>query len=143
MATVSKKAEVLADIQTTFGQIPQWVQNIPDSALVGFWGLERDFYLAETRIPNKYKELIGIAVAGATRCKYCQLFHAEGARLNGATEEEIHEAAMMSGVTMMASTYLNSIGADYDQFARETSEIVSYVRAQAARTPVRETRTRA
>jgi len=31
-------------------------------------------------------------VSGATRCRYCQVFHAEAARLNGATDEEIAEA---------------------------------------------------
>jgi AhpD family alkylhydroperoxidase len=138
MATVlTKKAELLADIRETFGLVPSWVENVPEKALPGFWQLQKEFYLGETAIPNKYKELIGLAVAGATRCKYCQLFHVEGARLNGATEEEINEAAMMSGVTMLASTYINALGADYDQFARETAEIVAHVKEQAANEPRR------
>jgi AhpD family alkylhydroperoxidase len=109
------------------------VEDVPEPALSGFWGLFRDFYLAETKIPNKYKELIGLAVSGATRCRYCQLFHAEGARLHGATDEEIAEAAMMSGVTMMGSTFLNTMGTDYEQFRQETLEIVSYVKQQQAK----------
>ncbi len=130
MAIVNKKSDVLAEIRQTFGLVPEWIQELPDSALPGFWALMRDFYLAETKIPNKYKELIGIAVSGATRCRYCQLFHTEGARLAGATDEEIAEAATMAGVTMMGSTYLNSMGTDFDQFRRETLEIVEYVRVQ-------------
>jgi AhpD family alkylhydroperoxidase len=137
MGNVSKKSDVYAEIKQTFGRIPEWIDGVPEAALSGFWSLEHDFYLAETRIPNKYKELIGIAVSGATRCKYCQLFHTEGARLNGATDEEIFEAAMMSGVTMMASTYLNAIGTDFDEFKQETREIVAYVKAQAKNTPSR------
>jgi AhpD family alkylhydroperoxidase len=81
---------------------------MPEEAIGGFWSLLRDFSLAETKIPNKYKELISIAVSGATRCRYCQLFHAEGARLNGATDEEIADASMMAGVTMAGSTFLNA-----------------------------------
>jgi AhpD family alkylhydroperoxidase len=132
MGTVSKKSDVFREIRETFGQVPQWIEVMPESALSGFWGLFRDFYLAETKIPNKYKELIGIAVSGATRCKYCQLFHAEAARLHGATDDEIAEASTMAGVTMMGSTYLNAMGTDYEQFKRETLEIVDHVKKQQA-----------
>lgn len=130
---VGKKSGVYREIEEAFGLVPEWIRSMPESALTGFWGLMRDFYLAETKIPNKYKELIGIAVSGATRCRYCQLFHAEGARLNGATEEEIAEAAAMAGVTMMGSTYLNAVGTDYEEFRRETLDVVKYVKQQAAK----------
>jgi hypothetical protein len=32
------------------------------------WASFKDFELAETAIPNKYKELIGLAVSGASSC---------------------------------------------------------------------------
>jgi len=132
MGTLAKKSDVYREIETAFGQVPTWCKDLPESALSGFWGLMRDFYLAETKIPNKYKELIGIGVSGATRCKYCALFHTEGARLHGATDEEIAEASMMSGVTMCASTFLNAQQTDYEQFAKETTEIVAFVKQQQA-----------
>lgn len=135
MATLSKKSSIHAEIASTFGQVPTWLAAVPESSLEGFWTLFRDFYLAETKIPNKYKELMGIAVSGATRCKYCVLFHTEAARLHGATDEEIAEASMMSGVTMLGSTFLNAIGADYDEFARETQAIVAHVKKQAVKKP--------
>ncbi len=136
MATVQKpqqqrKAEIRSEIEKTFGKVPSWVAEMPDSALEGFWGLMRDFQLAETAIPNKYKELIGLGVSGATRCKYCTLFHTEAAKLFGATDEEIAEAAMMAAHTMGASTFLNTIQIDYEQFRRETLDAVAYVRAHA------------
>jgi len=68
---------------------------MPELGLNGFWGLMRIFYLAETQIPNKYKELIGLAVSGATRCKCCALFHTEAAKVFGATDAEIAEASLM------------------------------------------------
>ncbi len=142
MGTAMTKSAIHAEIAQTLGTVPDWVQTLPEPALAGFWGLMRDFYLAETKIPNKYKELIGVAVSGATRCKYCQLFHAEGARLNGATDEEIAEAAAMAGVTMMGSTYLNGIAVDYDQFHAETLRIVEYARAHAPVPPGTSPRTR-
>jgi AhpD family alkylhydroperoxidase len=136
------KNEVFREVEEAFGLVPDWVRQIPETALAGFWGLERDFYLAETKIPNKYKELIGLAVSGATRCRYCALFHTEGARLFGATDEEIAEASAMAGVTMMASTFLNAQQVDYAQFKTETLEIVDYVKKQQAKGAVQEPRER-
>lgn len=135
MATVSRRNEVLLEMQEAFGLVPEWAKSIPDQALEGFWSIQRDFQLAETKIPNKYKELIGLAVSGATRCKYCQLFHVEAAKLFGATDEEINEASIMGGFTMMASTYLNSVAPDYEQFSKETHRIINYVKAQQAQGP--------
>ena len=134
MATVEKplqqkKAQIRTEIEKTFGKVPSWVEEMPDSALEGFWSMMRDFQLGETAIPNKYKELIGLGVSGATRCRYCTLFHTEAAKLFGATDQEIAEAAMMAAHTMGASTFLNAVQTDYDQFRRETLEAIQYVRS--------------
>lgn len=123
------KAAIRAEIQKMFGAVPSWVGEMPDSALGGFWAMMRDFQLAETTIPNKYKELIGLAVSGATRCKYCTLFHTEAAKLFGATDAEVAEAAMMAAHTMGASTFLNAMQTDYDEFRRETLDAIAYVRS--------------
>ena len=132
MATVEKKHATLSsireEIKQTFGKVPAWVDEMPPSALEGFWATMRDFQLAETRIPNKYKELIGLAVSGATRCRYCTLFHTEAAKLFGATDEEIREAASMAAHTMSASTFVNAVQVDYDAFRRETLDAISHVR---------------
>lgn len=132
MAVAINRKDVLEEVKEKLGIVPTWFQEMTDEALPGFWSLMKDFYLAETRIPNKYKELIGLAVSGATRCKYCQLFHVEAARLFGATDEEIAEASQMGAMTMMASTFLNAQAVDYDQFRDETRQVVEYVRKQMA-----------
>ncbi|MBU6958659.1 carboxymuconolactone decarboxylase family protein [Pseudomonas sp. CVAP len=116
------------EIEQTLGQVPEWIKQMPEGAANGFWGVARDFWLAETRIPNKYKELIGLAVSGATRCKYCALFHTEAARLFGASDEEISEASFMGSLTMMGSTFINAQQIDYEQFRQETLSIVRYVK---------------
>lgn len=136
MATVEKsrqqrKGEIRKEIEEKFGKVPSWVDEMPESALEGFWSTMRDFQLAETAIPNKYKELIGLGVSGATRCRYCTLFHTEAARLFGATDQEIAEAAMMAAHTMGASTFLNSVQTDYDTFRRETLDAISFVRSHS------------
>jgi AhpD family alkylhydroperoxidase len=121
-----------SEMQEMFGQIPSWIQEVPESSIAPFWTMMRDFQLAETRIPNKYKELIGLAVSGATRCRYCALFHTEAAKMFGATDEEVAEASLMGGWTMMASTFLNAQQVDYDTFRKETLEMVEHVRARQA-----------
>jgi len=134
MATVDKAklgntAGIRDEMKQILGQVPGWVGAVPEAALPGFWSMMRDFQLAETTIPNKYKELIGLAVSGATRCRYCTLFHTEAAKLFGATDQEIAEASMMAAHTMGASTFVNAMQIDHDTFKRETLEIVAYVRA--------------
>jgi AhpD family alkylhydroperoxidase len=134
MATVDKAklgntSAIRDEIKQMLGQVPGWVNEMPEAALPGFWALMRDFQLGETKIPNKYKELIGLAVSGATRCRYCTLFHTEAAKLFGATDEEIGEASMMAAHTMSASTFVNAMQIDHEDFKRETLEIVAYVRS--------------
>jgi AhpD family alkylhydroperoxidase len=116
------------EVADMFGQVPNWMRELPESALNGFWSSMRDLELAETALPNKTKELIGIAVSGATRCRYCTLFHTEAARLFGATDAEIAEAAAMAGFTMNASTFLNAVQTDYSEFRKETLDMIAYVR---------------
>lgn len=129
---MNTRASINQEIVEKFGLVPGWMAEVPDPAFLGFWRLMADFYLAETKIPGKYKDLIGLAVSGATRCRYCALFHTEGARLQGATDEEIAEASLMGGVTMLGSTFLNAQQTDYEQFTDETRRIVAYVKQKIA-----------
>ena len=125
------KQEVKKEAKEMLGVVPAWIEEMPAPVLGPFWGLFRDLELGESAIPNKYKDLIGLAVSGATRCRYCTLFHTESARLHGATDDEIAEASAVGGLTMMASTYLNGQQVDYEAFAKETRQIVAYARKQA------------
>ena len=119
------------DIEETLGLVPEFFERVPDYLLPTEWASFKSLQLSdETAIPNKYKELIGLAVSGATRCRYCCYFHTEAARLFGATEEEITETALIAKNTMGWSTYLNTLQFDYDKFAGEFDQIVSHVREQ-------------
>jgi AhpD family alkylhydroperoxidase len=123
---------VEADIRETLGIVPSFFQDVPDWLIESEWTSFKNLQLAETAIPNKYKELIGLGVSGATRCRYCAYYHAEAARLFGATEEEITEASLMAKSSMGWSTYLNAKQVDYDEFVAEFDQIAAYVRAQMA-----------
>jgi AhpD family alkylhydroperoxidase len=124
------RADVDRDIQETLGIVPAFFREIPDGLVGSEWGSFKSLMLSETAIPNKYKELIGLGVSGATRCRYCAYFHTEAARLFGATDEEINEAALVAKSTMGWSTYLNSRQFDYDEFVNEFDQIAAHVRAQ-------------
>jgi AhpD family alkylhydroperoxidase len=125
------RTEVEADIRDTLGLVPSFWSAVPDSLIESEWTSFKAIELAETAIPNKYKELIGLGVSGATRCRYCAYFHAEAARLFGATDEEIAEASLMAKHTMGWSTYLNAMAVDYDEFVAEFEQIAAYVRSQS------------
>jgi AhpD family alkylhydroperoxidase len=126
------RAEVEADIRETLGIVPEFISEVPDFLIENEWHSFKSLMLSETEIPNKYKELIGLGVSGATRCKYCVYYHTEAARLFGATEEEINEAAMVAKNTMGWSTYLNTRAFDYDRFTSEFDQIAEHVRSQMA-----------
>lgn len=123
--------ETRKEMEEALGRVPSFFEELPPQTADQFWWLMRDFELAETEIPGKYKELIGLAVSGATRCRYCTLFHTENAKLHGATPEEIAEANAMAGLTMGLSTFINGQQVDYDRFRKETEAIVAHVRTQA------------
>jgi len=124
------RAEVEADIRETLGLVPEFMAEVPDSLIGAEWASFKTLVLSETAIPNKYKELIGLAVSGATRCRYCCYFHTEAARLFGATEDEITETALIAKNTMGWSTYLNTLQFDYDEFTQEFDQISAHVREQ-------------
>ena len=69
------RQDLYREVQEMLGRVPEWLKRMPDEVVFSFWSLYRGFDLSETVIPNKYKELIGLAVSGATRCKYCTFFH--------------------------------------------------------------------
>ena len=106
--------------------------DIPDYLIETEWASFKALELSETAIPNKYKELIGLGVSGATRCRYRAYFHTEAARLFGATEEEINEAALVAKNTMGWSTYLNTREYDHDRFKQEFDQMAEHVREQMA-----------
>jgi AhpD family alkylhydroperoxidase len=126
------RRDVDRDIEETLGLVPEFFQRVPDYLVPTEWASFKALQLGETTIPNKYKELIGLAVSGATRCRYCCYFHSEAARLFGATEDEINETALIAKNTMGWSTYLNTLQFDYDEFTREFDQVTAHVREQMA-----------
>ena len=121
------RGEVEAEIKETLGLVPHFLSSIPDE-LIGYeWEIFKRLELGETLIPNKYKELMGIALHSETKCIYCTLFHTEAAKMFGATYQEIQEAVHYAKMSAGWSVYLNGIREDYDQFAVELGQIGEYL----------------
>jgi len=121
------REDIYRDIEDTLGLVPTFVKSIPDEYLADEWRLFKDLQLGETHIPNKYKELMGLAVSAATRCRFCALYHTECARLYGATDAEIEEAVHFAKLSDGWSVYIHGMQTDYEQFRDELRRITDYV----------------
>jgi AhpD family alkylhydroperoxidase len=129
--TTRSRTEVETEIIDTLGLVPSFFARIPDRFLDAEWTLFRDMELGETLIPNKYKELMGVALHSETKCRYCILFHSEAAKLFGATDEELEEAVHYAKMSLGWSAYINGIQTDYDEFAKELTQIGEHLAARA------------
>src|SRR5436309_3665517 len=127
------RAEVDRDIEATFGLVPQFLKDVPDYLIESEWSSFKNLQLSDqTAIPPKYKEMIGLGVSAATRCRYCAYFHTEAARLFGATDEEINEACLIAKNTMGWSTFLNGKAYACDESRQQFNRCAEFVGTQRA-----------
>jgi AhpD family alkylhydroperoxidase len=132
MATSRPRAEVEREMKSTVGLVPSFFQRIPDEFLDLEWELFKRLELGQTLIPNKYKELMGVALHSETKCQYCTLFHTEAAKLFGASDQEIQEAVHYAKMSLGWSAYLNGIRQDYKQFENELQQIGKFLSSKKA-----------
>lgn len=123
------RQEVYREIEQTFGLVPSMFKDVPDSMLEHEWKLFREIQLEEGPIPLKYRELIGLAISGVTKCRYCTFYHTEVARLFGATDEEIEAAVHYAKSSAGWSAYINGLQIDFDQFSSEVKQACEHVRS--------------
>ena len=130
MITTRNRNEVENEIKEALGLVPSFFKSIPERYLDSEWQLFQALELGETLIPNKYKELMGVALHSETKCRYCILFHTEAAKLFGATDEEIQEAVHFSKMSVGWSVYINGMQTDFDEFAKEFTKIGDYLKTK-------------
>lgn len=123
------KEQVYHEIDQTFGLVPGMFKALPESTLELEWNLFKKVQLEEGPIPNKYRELIGVAIAAISKCRYCSYFHTELAKLNGATNEEIEDAIHFAKSSAGWSTYVNGLQMDYEEFKKEVDMACEHVRS--------------
>lgn len=126
------RQQVYDQIKEMFGLVPGFFKAIPDSSLELEWNLFKRVQFDEGPIPNKYRELMGLAIAAVTKCRYCAFFHSETAKLNGATDAEIEDAVHFAKSSAGWSAYINGLQTDFEQFKDEVLQICEHVRSLQA-----------
>lgn len=124
------REEVYKEIEDMFGLVPTMFKEVPDSELELEWKLFKKVQIEEGPIPNKYRELIGLAISAVTKCRYCTYYHTEIAKLNGATEAEIEDAVHYAKSSVGWSAYVNGLQVDYDTFTDEIDKACDHVRSK-------------
>jgi AhpD family alkylhydroperoxidase len=121
--------KVHKEMKQLLGLVPSFFKTVPDDVLEQEWTLFKRIEMDDGPIPTKYRELMGVAIAGTTHCRYCSLFHTEMAKLNGASEQEIEFATRVAKNSAGWSTYLNGMQVDYDEFREELVKIGKHLRS--------------
>ena len=130
------RQEIYKEIEEMFGLVPSMFKAVPDSSLELEWQLFKRVQFEEGPIPNKYRELIGVAISAISKCRYCAVYHTEVAKLNGATDAEIEDAVHYAKSSAGWSTYINGLQLDYDQFKEEVLKACEHVRSTQAKAQV-------
>jgi AhpD family alkylhydroperoxidase len=126
---------VYKEIEEMFGLVPSMFKSVPEATLEQEWRLFKRVQFDPGAIPNKYRELIGVAIAAVTRCRYCTFYHTMLAKLNGATEAEIEDALHYAKSSAGWSAYVNGLQLDLGQFQAEITQACDYVRARQGTRP--------
>ncbi|HTO96159.1 MAG TPA: carboxymuconolactone decarboxylase family protein [Myxococcales bacterium] len=128
LAGQSKEAQAaFAQAKQAVGLVPAFLRVLPDPLVAPIWeqvgALEMN---PNTALPGKTKELIGMAVAAQIPCHYCGYSHTQFARLEGATETELHEAAAVAALTRHWATVFDAFSA---QPAEQAASVPAEVQA--------------
>lgn len=124
---MSHNEDTLKDIEQTIGLVPGFMKALPADVLVHDWALMKKYQFSESKIPPKYREMIGLAVSANIKCPYCQLLHKTAAKLNEATDEELSEVAMLASFTARWSAMIHAQHYDYNTFAKEVDQIKEHL----------------
>ena len=111
--------ETVREMEKAFGIFPGFFKGVPQDVLVQMWPIMKRYILGESKIPPKYREMIGLAVAATLKCPYCEIFHKGAAQMHGATDEELTEVAAIAGQTTFWSNVLHAQHYDINTFTKE------------------------
>jgi AhpD family alkylhydroperoxidase len=106
------REDVQREMREILGTVLTWFDRLPDEVVDAEWDILKRLHFGETLLPNKHKQLIGLAVAAVSRFRFGMFLHTETARLHGATDAElaeiVHYAKLMSGWNL----YLDGLQVD-------------------------------
>lgn len=119
--------QTVTEMQQTFGSFPGFFKAVPQDVMTHMWPVMKRYMFGESKIPAKYREMIGLAVAATLKCPYCEVFHRGAAQMNGATEEELAEVAVLAGQTAFWSTVMHTQHYDMNTFMKEFQAMGEHV----------------
>lgn len=122
------REKIYKEIKEMFGLVPSMFKEVPDSSLEMEWRLFKRVQFDDGPIPNKYRELMGLAISSITKCKYCIFYHTELAKLNGATKEEIEDAIHYAKSSVGWSAYISGHQLNFDKFKKEIKSACNHVK---------------
>ena len=112
-----------AESTKMFGALLQELEIYPDSGVAGVWAWMKDVEDGKGVIDAKTRELIGLAVASQIPCQYCIYYHRKAALAQGATEQELREAAAVAAGTRHWSTMLYGAEVDIDEYKAKMDKL--------------------
>ncbi len=121
----------LDEMEKTMGLVLDQFKSIPPDTVPHEWQEMKEYSFGETKIPAKYRELIGLAIAASIKCPYCVYFHTKAARMNGATDEELAELAFLTRFTTGWSSILHARAIDLEEFKKQFDKAAQYMAEKA------------
>jgi len=119
------------DIRKTMGIVLDQFKAIPKDVLPQEWDEMKRYSFGETKIPAKYRELIGLAIAASIKCPYCIYFHTKAAKMNGATDAEIAELAFLTRFTTGWSSILHACSIDFEDFKKQFDQAAKHMQSKS------------
>lgn len=128
--------EAFADIRQSMGMVPEPFQFLTEESLPGSWQETKALaFSTDTALEPKYRDLIGLGVAGQIPCRYSVYFELRSGQANGATTQEQTEAVLMSATTRHWSTVINGAQIPLESFQKEVEQIVSHMKGRMHEAP--------
>jgi AhpD family alkylhydroperoxidase len=121
------RKEIFAEMELKYGSVPVFFKKLPDEVLELEWRLFKKGETEEGPVPKKYRELIGLGIAAATKCSYCTYYHSEMAKLHGATQEEINSTILVAKGTSGWSAYVHGMQLDLEDFKEDVRKIRDFI----------------
>jgi len=123
---------VYDEMKNILGFVPLCFEKMSHSTLNIEWHLIKQLWFADGPISQKYRHLMGLAIASAQKATHSVVVHTGLARGFGATDEEIEFIVHYTKSDVGWSAYLYGKQVDFDKFRNEIRQICDRIRAAAA-----------
>lgn len=122
--------EIYAEIQNTLGLVPKTFQSVPDAFLEQEWNTWKTSMMVESSIPDKWRELLILAMEAVAGDDYGVYYRTETARMYGATDDELRDVAYLAKLNMGWGPFMRAQQFDMGEFKREVDQMIDFARSK-------------